>query len=187
MLKRILFFTLFAITLSSCAKTTDVAKTELKGENSETTTKSKTDLQNYDLAEGMDMPNVVLETNKGTTFELSKTDKPVLINFWATWCPPCRAEMPGLQNLYEEYGSKIDFVMVDLGESKETVQDFLVENEIYTFPVAYDVDDTYGFKFNITAIPTTFIVGKDKKIKNLIGGMRSEAQYKEFIEKAINE
>ena len=77
--------------------------------------------------------------------------------------------------------------MIDSGETKEAVQSFLVENEVYTFPIGYDTDNTYGFKFNIMAIPTTYIVGKDKKIKNVIVGMRTEEQYKEFIEKAITE
>ena len=186
MLKRLLFIVLSLVILNSCAKKVEIAENDFNNNDGEMI-ESTADLQNYDLAEGMDMPNIVIDTNKGTTFDLSKTDKPVLINFWATWCPPCRAEMPGLQNLYEEYGNKIDFVMVDLGESKEAVEDFLVENEIYTFPIAYDIDNTYGFKFNITGIPTTYIIGKDKKIKNLIVGMRTDKQYKEFIEKVINE
>lgn len=161
-------------------------KKEVAEENvNQTEVETSKEVLNYDLHEGVEMPNVVIETNKGNTFDLSKTNKPVLINFWATWCPPCRAEMPGLQNLYEEYGQKMDFVMIDCGETKETVQDFLIENEIYTFPIGYDTDDTYGFKFNITSIPTTCIIGKDKKIKNFIIGMRTEEQYKEYIENAL--
>lgn len=180
--KRIKVLFLFGMVLLlsvACSKGNDVAI-----ENQSETTK---EIVSYDLTEGMDMPNVVVETNKGNNFDLSKTDKPALINFWATWCPPCREEMPSLQNLYEEYGNKIDFVMIDSGETKEAVQSFLVENEVYTFPIGYDTDNTYGFKFNIMAIPTTYIVGKDKKIKNVIVGMRTEEQYKEFIEKAIIE
>lgn len=180
MLKRILFIILSLATLTSCAKK------ELSIDESETT-KVKVELESYDLDEGMTMPNIVIDTNKGTTFDLSKTEKPVLINFWATWCSPCRAEMPGLQNLYEEYGNKIDFVMIDLGETKETVQDFLVENGLYTFPVACDIDNTFGFRFNIIGVPTTYIIGKDKILKNLVVGRRTEEQYKEMIIKAINE
>ena len=177
---------LFIITLMlrfACGKK-EVAEEQNVNQTEEETTK---EVLNYDLHEGVEMPNVVVETNKGNAFDLSKTNKPVLINFWATWCPPCRAEMPGLQNLYEEFGQKMDFVMIDCGETKETVQDFLIENEIYTFPIGYDTDNTYGFKFNITSIPTTCIVGKDKIINNFIIGMRTEEQYKEYIEKALKE
>ena len=141
--------------------------------------------QVYDLEEGMTMPDVKVETNKGTTFDLNTNEKPVLINFWATWCPPCRMEMPGLQSLYEEYRDKIDFVMINLGETKETIQDFLVENEVYTFPIGYDMEGIYGLKFNIAAIPTTIIVGEDKVIKNYIVGARDESQFKEYLEAVI--
>lgn len=145
----------------------------------------KVDSKIYDLAVGMTMPNVKVDTNKGSTFELNKTSKPVLINFWATWCPPCRMEMPGLQSLYEEYGDRIDFVMINLGETKETIQDFLVENELYTFPIGYDETNSYGDMFSIMAIPTTYIVGKDKVIKNYVIGAREERQFKEYIEEVL--
>ena len=139
----------------------------------------------YDLAQGMTMPNVKVETNKGVTFDLSKSKKPVLINFWATWCPPCRIEMPGLQNLYEEFGDKVDFVMINLGETKDTIQDFLVENEVYTFRIGYDEANSYGMKFSIIGIPTTCIVGRDKILKNYIIGAREEDQFKEYLEEVI--
>lgn len=150
-------------------------------------TTASVDKARYNLAQGMEMPNIVVETNKGTTFDLSKADKPVFINFWTTWCPPCRAEMPSIQNLYEEYRNKMDFILIDLKESKQTVQDFLIENEFFTFPVGYDTTDIYGDKLNIISIPTTFIVGKDKIIKNYIIGMRTEEQYREYINDALDE
>lgn len=139
----------------------------------------------FDMAAGMTMPNVKIATNKGVDFDLSKSNKPVLMNFWATWCPPCRMEMPGLQSLYEEYSDRVDFVMINLGETKETVQDFLVENEFYTFPIGYDTNNYYGNKFVMTSIPTTFIIGKDKKLKNYIIGARPEEQFREYIEEVI--
>ena len=139
----------------------------------------------YDLEQGMKMPNVKVETNKGTTFELNKTNKPVLINFWATWCPPCRMEMPGLQSLYEEYGDKVDFVMINLGETRETIEDFLVENEIYTFPIGYDVNDTFGARFGIIGIPTTYIIDKNKVISNYVVGARDEKQFREYLDEVI--
>ena len=141
----------------------------------------------YNLQQGDKMPNINVEMNNGNMFELDKTDKPALINFWATWCPPCRMEMPGLQKLYEEYGDKIDFVMINLGETKETINDFLSENKTYTFPIGYDLSENLGTKFSIVGIPTTYIVGKDKIIKNYIVGARDENQFKDYIDKVINE
>lgn len=169
------------------AAATNKTVNELAGENSVGTGLAEeiNDSQIYDLAQGMKMPNVKVETNKGTTFELNKTNKPVFINFWATWCPPCRMEMPGLQSLYEEYRDKVDFVMINLGETRETIEDFLIENELYTFPIGYDVNDTYGLRFGIIGIPTTYIIDKNKVISNYVVGARDEKQFKEYIEEVI--
>ena len=169
------------------AAATNKTVNETSGENSVDTGLAEeiNDSQIYDLAQGMKMPNVKVETNKGTTFELNKTNKPVFINFWATWCPPCRMEMPGLQSLYEEYRDKVDFVMINLGETRETIEDFLVENELYTFPIGYDVNDTYGLRFGIIGIPTTYIIDKNKVISNYVVGARDEKQFKEYIEEVI--
>lgn len=172
---------LVAFAMGACKNEKVISTNEEQNENEG----GSFDMNN--LTEGATMPNVVVDTNKGSKFDLSKAEKPVLINFWATWCPPCRGEMPGLQSLYEEYQSKIDFVMINIGETKETVEEFLKENKIYTFPIGYDSDMALANSFKIMSIPTTFIVGKDKKIKNFIIGARAESDFKEFIENVINE
>lgn len=183
-MKKIIIFAMMFLLLisSSCKKNSSLANSE----GVENTVENNYNT-NYNLREGIEMPNVVAQTNKDETFDLSSIDKPALINFWATWCPPCREEMPSLQSLYEEYGDRIEFVMINEGESKEAIQDFLVENEFYTFPIGYDEENIYALKFNLIGIPTTCIVGKDKKIKNYIVGGRPKEQFREYIEKAINE
>lgn len=186
------FFIMSVLMIFSCAK----KKTEILNDKSlldggivnqeeSVTQKDEVDDAIFDISAGMTMPNVKVETNKGKDFELSKTNKPVLMNFWTTWCPPCRMEMPGLQSLYEEYGDRVDFIMINLGETKETIQDFLVENEIYTFPIGYDEKEVYGIKFVMTSIPTTFIIDRDKKLKNYIIGARPEEQFREYIEEVL--
>ena len=88
--------------------------------------------------------------------------KVVLINLWATWCPPCIAEMPSLQALYDTYGDAADFYFVT-NETKETVQKFMDKNN-YTFPV-------YLQKFKAPAqlennsLPTTYLIDKNGKIR----------------------
>lgn len=195
-MKKILVYTIFIVSVLfafSCTKKhteilNDNSILEAAGANEQkesTARVYKEDDVIFDMAAGMTMPNVKIATNKGADFDLSKSNKPVLMNFWATWCPPCRMEMPGLQSLYEEYSDRVDFVMINLGETKETVQDFLVENEFYTFPIGYDTNNYYGNKFVMTSIPTTFIIGKDKKLKNYIIGARPEEQFREYIEEVI--
>jgi len=87
--------------------------------------------------------------------------KVVLVNLWATWCPPCVAEMPSLQKLYDAYGDQVDFYFVT-AEERLVVTKFM-KKKGYTFPV-------YLQRFNAPAqlqeqsLPTTFLIGKDGKI-----------------------
>ena len=90
--------------------------------------------------------------------------KVVFLNFWATWCPPCKAEMPSIQALYEDVKSEdIEFVMLSLDRNpQEVVQGFMDENG-YTFPV-YGPLEQLPPEFQSRAIPTTYIISKQGKI-----------------------
>jgi peroxiredoxin len=98
--------------------------------------------------------------------------KIVFLNFWATWCPPCRAEMPSMQKLYTTWDSR-EFVMlaVDIGESREKVKAFAEENG-YTFPILLDRDKKVARKYMVRGIPTTYLIGKDGNIIKKIVGSR---------------
>lgn len=87
--------------------------------------------------------------------------KVVLVNFWATWCPPCVAEMPSLQALYADYGGKIEFVMV-ASDEHEKVKVFLNKTK-YDFPVYFE-RSTSPEVLSAEYIPTTFIIDKKGKI-----------------------
>ncbi|MFG6687190.1 TlpA family protein disulfide reductase [Mariniflexile sp. HNIBRBA6329] len=87
--------------------------------------------------------------------------KVVLINFWATWCPPCIAEMPSIQALYNDYSDKVQFLFVTTDGYSE-VDPFLAKNN-YTFKVYRPVTDYPEF-FNITTIPRTFLIDKEGNV-----------------------
>ncbi len=90
-------------------------------------------------------------------------DKVVFLNFWATWCPPCIAEMPDINNLYQEVdNSKIVFVMISLDKSFETAKAF-VDKKGYDFPI-YTLRSSLPEVFSRSAIPTTFVVSPEGKI-----------------------
>jgi len=91
-----------------------------------------------------------------TTLESSK-DKVILINLWATWCPPCIAEMPSLQKLYEDYGDKVDFYFVS-NEKEETLYRFLQKHN-YSLPV-YQALEAAPAQLNSNTLPTTYILSK---------------------------
>lgn len=87
--------------------------------------------------------------------------KVAIINFWATWCPPCVAEMPSFQKLYNDYGTNVDFYFVT-SEEPERVQRFLTKHN-YTFPVylqQFEAPD----QLQSTVLPTTYVISKNGKI-----------------------
>src|ERR1051325_6358438 len=104
---------------------------------------------------GSPAPNLQVTSMNGKTVSLSSLKgKVVLLDFWATWCPPCRKGLPETQKLNEEYGSKGRVVMAISNEKKETVQPFLQQNK-YTFPAYLDTTRSGDRVYHIKAIPTT--------------------------------
>ena len=90
--------------------------------------------------------------------------KVVILNFWATWCPPCRAEMPSMETLYQRYKDQgLEMLAVNLRENNAVVRQF-IRNGGYTFPVLMDNDGRTGNTYGIEAIPTSFIIDRDGKI-----------------------
>ena len=90
--------------------------------------------------------------------------KITVINFWATWCPPCRAEMPELEAFALKHGSQIAFYAINIQESRDTVQEFLKQNKL-TMPVLLDEQGETARKFRVSAIPTTVISDKQGIIR----------------------
>ena len=87
--------------------------------------------------------------------------KPVVLNFWASWCGPCKSEMPDFEEKYLEYGEKVHFLMVNLTDSvQETVTSAseFVAGQGYTFPVYYDVDLDAAVKYGVNAVPVTYFI-----------------------------
>jgi len=124
-----------------------------------------------------------LQTLDGQTVKLSDLrGKPVLLNFWATWCPPCRFEMPFLQQINDSYSAKgLVLLAIDIGESPGTVQKFMTEFNL-SLTVPMDTDSKVAKSYGITAIPTTFLIDKNGVIQfKLLGAFPN----KEAIETAL--
>ena len=96
--------------------------------------------------------------------------KPILINFWATWCPPCKSELPDFDRVYADYGEDVVFMMVNMTDgSRDTVESasaFTADNG-YSFPVYYDCDLDAAYTYGASSIPMTVLIGADG---NIVGG-----------------
>lgn len=107
-------------------------------------------------------PNISLESLKGDRVELkSFKGKVVFLNFWSTWCGPCKEEMPSMEALYQEFKDK-DFVFLTISvdyEGLKPVKEF-IEKHRYTFPVLIDQKGETLDLFDVKGIPTTFIIDK---------------------------
>jgi peroxiredoxin len=114
-----------------------------------------------------DKQRFTLKTPTGTSVSLEsslKSNKAVLVNFWATWCPPCREEIPDLVKLYAAKKSAgLEIIGVDVGESAKRVAAFAEKNGM-TFPVVLDEDQSVAEAYGVSGIPTTFLIASDGRV-----------------------
>ncbi|MGP1361650.1 MAG: TlpA family protein disulfide reductase [Candidatus Fimenecus sp.] len=110
--------------------------------------------------------------------------KPIVLNFWASWCPPCKAEMPHFQKAFKE-NPDVQFIMVNASynDSESSVKSFL-ENGGYTFPVLTDKRGLAFRAYNVSSLPTTYFIDKNGKVVSHTVGMLSEQRLADGI-KAI--
>ncbi len=115
-----------------------------------------------------------VQTPEGRTLRLSDHQgKVILVNFWATWCAPCRDEMPAMQKLYDRHKGD-GFVVIALSmdaEGTKVVKPFIREHRL-TFPVGLDPKMTIAEKFGVRALPSTFLIDKHGKLLAMALGPR---------------
>jgi peroxiredoxin len=125
-----------------------------------------------DLQASKPAPDFELTSLNGSAVRLSDYQgHPVLVNYWATWCPPCRDELPLIQKRYERFSPDLVVLAINAGEDPETVKNYIEENG-FTFPVLLDPDWKAEALFGIMAYPTSvFIDGKGNILVRYVGGM----------------
>ena len=145
-------------------------------------------------AETVPAPDFTLLDQYGNGHTLSDyKGKTVFLNFWATWCPPCRAEMPEIQEIYEEYGENNSDVIIlgiaspEVGQesSAEDIAAFLSENN-YTYPVVMDTDGIMSYYYGISAYPTTFMIDKDGNVYGYVPGQITKDIMQSIIEQTAS-
>jgi peroxiredoxin len=110
-------------------------------------------------------PDFSLKDAHGRSLSLSSLrGKVVLINFWATWCPPCKAEMPSMNRLYNEIRNRgFEVVAISTDNSLSTIKDFLARNRI-DFPVLFDETKSVTRQYHVFSMPTTFLIDRSGMI-----------------------
>ena len=113
------------------------------------------------VSEGINPIEFNLPLLDGTKISLSQfKGKVVFLNFWATWCGPCRSEMPSMEAVYQKLKDKgLEILAVNLGDSKSKVSAFMNENKL-SFPAVLDEKSVTGSYYNVQAIPATYIIDK---------------------------
>jgi thiol-disulfide isomerase/thioredoxin len=129
------------------------------------------------------------------SFDVSRTDgrtdslaryrgKVVLMNLWATWCPPCQEEMPALERFARENAGKVTVIGVDQGEAAAVAADFAKQHGV-TFPILVDEKQQYGRAYAAVGLPTTVIVGRDGHVVRGIDGPLTLAQMHDAVATAL--
>ncbi|MCL2337841.1 MAG: TlpA family protein disulfide reductase [Firmicutes bacterium] len=131
-------------------------------------------------------PDFTVVDVNGKNVSLSKLfGKPMVLNFWASWCPPCRGEMPEFNKVYGSVGSQVTFVMVDLTdgrrETKESGMRFIKEQD-FSFPVYFDTKQDAATQYAVGAIPTTIFIDRDGNIVKELQGAIDEGTLLQQIE-----
>ena len=124
-------------------------------------------------------PDFTVINGEGKEVKLSDfKGKPVVVNFWASWCGPCKSEFPAFEKMYAEYGDKIEFLMVNMTDGQqeklEDVQAFVKDNN-YKFPVYYDTNLSAAYTYNVVSIPMTmFVDSHGNFVKGYRGAIRED-------------
>jgi len=141
--------------------------------------------------EGFTAPDFTLSLLDGGEITLSELrGQVVLVNFWTSWCPPCRKEMPAIESVYRNY-KDIGLVVIGLNltaqDSRPDVSAFVQEMGV-TFPIALDINNAVGISYRVTALPTSFFIDRKGVIRSVIvGGPMSEALIQSKVEELLRE
>jgi len=132
---------------------------------------------------GKPAPDFTVNLLDGSVFRLSEQKgKVVWLNFWATWCPPCRAEMPDIQEVWEEeQGSDLVLVAVDYAESTQTVTEF-VEKLGLTFPIGMDSTGQITTNYRVSGFPSHFMIDRNGILREIRVGLMNQATMRAKLE-----
>ena len=138
------------------------------------------------IKKGADAPNFPIKSPNGKVIKLSDyKGKAVLLHFWATWCPPCRKELPGMEELSKKLdaqgeSAKLAFLGICISDTAKNQSAFMKKNN-YTFLSCLDETDEVASLYKIQGVPTSILISPDGKILSINVGMMNEKQLADFV------
>ncbi|WML44481.1 TlpA disulfide reductase family protein [Neobacillus sp. PS3-40] len=145
------------------------------------TTETQRSTKSDGLTVGAKAPDFELKTLSGEKVKLSSLKgKKVMLNFWATWCPPCKAEMPEMEQFYKQGNKDVVILAVNIDPQLD-VKGFADKNGI-TFPILLDEDDSVNGMYQILSIPTTYFIDRNGIIQNKYTGSMKLDMMKKFTD-----
>ena len=140
---------------------------------------------------GTPAPDITILNRDGEEVKLSDFfGKPIVLNFWASWCPPCKAELPDFDKACKTYEGKVTFLMINLTDGqRETVEvaKSFIEDKGYTFPVYFDTKYEASYKYGLSSIPQTFFLDANGNVVAQATGMITAAQLEQGIDMIYSE
>jgi thiol-disulfide isomerase/thioredoxin len=179
----IAFILIFTLVLSACGKSAESPQSP----SDEQTKQTQTSQEQQSEPSKVKAPDFELKNIKGESVKLSSLQgRVVVLNFFATWCPPCKAELPGFIKVTREYeGKDVEFVFVDIQEDKKTIESFLKEQNFTEISPLLDITGEVSGLYAVRGIPATFIIDQEGNLVTSHEGYMDEAGLKTAIEGAM--
>lgn len=135
-------------------------------------------------AVGEEAPNFVLKDLEGNEYKLSDyRGKGVFLNFWGTWCEPCKDEMPYMENQYQKYKDEgVEIIAINVGETKIAIENFAKQYNL-SFPIVIDESGEVQKAYGIFPLPATYLINSDGIIVDYIETTMTEEMVQQYMEK----
>ena len=147
---------------------------------------SQLDTNRASLQVGSIAPDFSLQSSSDTTIQLSSLrGKVVVVNFWASWCGPCKDEMPAIQNVFSKYSENLIVLGVNDEDTISTIRDFAKQFEL-TFPLLLDSTGSVSVQYGVRAYPSTFFIDRDGLIFHIVVGSMTQSIIEDILREYIN-
>ena len=165
-LKTILSIVIFAVFIGASYFAYKNLSKNYKPNNEQQITESEN--KQDDEKEKVSAPDFTVLNSEGESVKLSSFfGKPIVLNFWASWCPPCKSEMPHFETVYQTVKDDVVFLMVNMVDGQRETSDTgkkYVKDNGYSFPVYFDTEQEAAYVYNISSIPSTLFIDKTGNI-----------------------